>query len=233
MFKQLLSVCVALAVPFSSACLVVTTAPDASASIFVTNLVDGVNPLPIPGNQDWPGQLGDDFTATESISISSIGVFDSDGDGTFGELIWRLYEVATGNLVHEEKVAATGLRAKGTTIEDNYIFKSLATSINLVAGTTYSAVAVGFDGIDKNFNTNFNLANFDVEFNSAGLTAAGGRYSDTDALGLPTNGAGNTASGTAYNFGAATFEYAAVPEATSVLVWSLITGLGMIVVRRR
>lgn len=233
MFKRLLNVCIALVMPLSSAFLVVATAPDALASIFVTDLVDGVNPLPIPGNQDWPGQLGDDFTPTESLSISSIGVFDSDGNGTTGDLIWRLYEVATGALVHEEIVTASGVRPVGTTIEDNYIFKTLATNINLVAGTTYSAVAVGFDAIDKNFNTNFNLSDFDVVFSSTGLTSAGGRYSMTAAQGLPSVDAGNTASGNPYNFGAATFVYAAVPEATSVLVWSLITGLGMIVVRRR
>src|SRR6478752_1178865 len=65
----------------------------ANASIFVTGLSNGVNPLPIPGNQAWEGQLGDDFTVTSTIRITDIGVFDSNGDGTSSLIHWQMYDV--------------------------------------------------------------------------------------------------------------------------------------------
>ncbi|MCO6045718.1 hypothetical protein NG895_17610 [Aeoliella sp. ICT_H6.2] len=200
-----------------------------SASLFVADLVDGSGSLPIPGNQAWTGQLGDDFNTTSTIKITSIGVFDDDGDGTSGDLVWQLFNVETGALVHQETVAATGSRTPGSTIEDNYIFQTLATPLVLAAGQTYSAVAYGFDSIDKNFNTNFDLAGLDVVFSTEGLVAAGGRYSASPSASLPTIGAGNSASTQDYNFGAATFEYAVVPEASSLIVWSciLLTGVGL------
>ena len=180
----------------------------AIASLFVTDLVDGANPLPIDGNQAWPGQLGDDFTVNASfISITSIGVFDDDGDGTFSDLVWQLFNVQTGVLIHQEVVAASGARLPGSAIEDNYIWETLAVPLLLPGGATYSAVAYGFNSTDENFNTNFDLANLDVVFNTAGLTGAGGRYSSPvfNPLVLPQNGAGNSASVQPYNFGAASF----------------------------
>ena len=98
-------------------------------------------------------------------------------------------------------------------------------------------MAFGFNDLNKNFNTNLNLATLDVVFNSTGLTAAGGRYSDPgfNPLLLPSNGAGNTASAQPYNFGAASFDYAVVPEAASVAVWGMLSlaVMGGLWIRRR
>ena len=235
MLRRLMVGCIAIAMPFVLGCLVAFTGPTVSAAIFVTNLIDGVNSLPIPGNQPWPGQLGDDFTTTAPIVISSVGVFDSNGDGTTVPLTWRLYEVATGNLIHQEIIlpsAPTG----GGGIESNYIFQDLASDIVLAANTAYSAVAVGFGVGNENFNTNLDPGVLDVVFSTVDLTAAGGRYSNTALPGLPVVDAGNTVSTNPYNFGAATFVYnenGTVPEPTSIVVWSLFVGLGVIIVRRR
>jgi len=208
--------------------------PSASASLFVTDLVDGSGTLPIPGNQAWPGQLGDDFTTTSPISITRIGVFDDDGDGTVGDLVWQLFKVSDGSLIHEETVSPA-MGSGGMTIESNYVFVDLAMAIVLPAGMTYSAVAYGFDDTDKNFNTNMNLADLDVVFNTNGLTAHGGRYSNAGGMTLPTIGAANVASAQAYNFGAATFEYSVVPEAASLAVWAGLglAGTSLLISRRR
>jgi len=208
----------------------------ATASIFVTDLVDGANPLPIDGNQAWPGQLGDDFSLQSNISITSIGVFDDDGDGTIGDLVWQLFNVNTGALVHSQVVLATGLRpVGGTDIEDNYVWADLVMPLLLTGSTTYSAVAYGFDDVDKNFNTNLDEPNLDVVFSSDGIVSAGGRYSNGPSATLPGIGPSNinAASDTPYNFGAATFEYAAVPEAASVAIWSLLAAIGALVGKAR
>ena len=202
-----------------------------AGQMFVTDLVDGSGTLPIPGNQAWPGQLGDDFTVNNDISISSIGVFDDDGDGTLGALTWQLFNVGTGALIHTQTIgpsSATG----GSTIESNYVWADLLSSISLSAGQTYSAVSYGFDNDDKNFNTNYNLDTLDVVFNTADITAAGGRYSNAAFGTLPTIGAGNVASAQLYNFGAATFEYSSVPEPSIIALFAAgLFGIGF--ARRR
>lgn len=221
-----------LSLPVATACILLFTSLNASASIFVNNLVSPGDALPISGNQAWGGQLGDDFTTTAEITISQIGVFDSDGNGTTVDLIWRLYNVTTGALLFQDTISASGPRtAGGPVIESNYVFKDLVVDLVLPAGGVYSAVAVGFNSANPNFNTNFSLGTLDVEFSNVDLTAAGGRFSGSAGVGLPTaDGAGNSASTAPYNFGAATFVYGsvdAIPEPTSVVVWSFIALLGL------
>ena len=220
---------------FSTLALLVSLVNQSAASIFVTDLIDGINSLPIPGNQAWAGQLGDDFTTgTNGITITAVGGFDDDGDGTAGSLVWQLFNVTTGALVHSETIAASGARTPGSTINDNYVWKSLGAPLYLAPSTTYSAVAYGFDSVDKNFNTNLNPTTLDVVFNTLDLTAAGGRYSSGTGSTLPTTGAGNTASTQAYNFGAATFDYqGGVPEPTTFVVWSLLGLAGTYLWRRK
>jgi hypothetical protein len=200
--------------------------------IFVTDLIDGSGSLPIDGNQAYAGQLGDDFIANADFSITSIGVFDDNGDGTVEELYWQLFNVTSGTLIHSETISASGPRTAGTTIEDNYLWADLASAITLFAGQTYSAVAYGFNLDDKNFNTNYGLTTLDVMFNSTDLTSAGGRYSGAFGT-LPNAGAGNVASTQAYNFGAATFEYSAVPEPSILFLFGLgLAGLGISLKRK-
>lgn len=200
-----------------------------AGSMLVTDLVNGSGLLPVAGVQSWGGQLGDDFTVNSDISISSIGAFDSNGDGTAGSLFWQLFNVRTGALIHSQEIVSTGRKVTGTSIFDNYVWAEPSSAINLLAGETYSAVAYGFDNIDRNFNTNFNLRTLDVVFDSAYLTGHGGRYSGSGADTLPTAGAGYTASDRPYNFGAATFQYEAnVPEPSTLLLMALgLMGLAL------
>lgn len=224
---------------FSFFCVAFTLSlPIASAEFFVQDLVNGSGNLPIPGNQAWTGQLGDDFvTGANPLAISRIGVFDSNGNGTTSVLTWNLYTVSDGALVTSIDVpvsAATG----GSGIESNYIW--LPANIILSANTAYSVVAVGFNGdvnnpfSDLNFNTNMNLSTLDVDFTALGLTAAGGRYSASGVTtGLPTVDVGNTVSTQLYNFGAATFDFTATPEPTTLVVWSGLAAIGGFVAYRR
>ena len=205
--------------------------PTSHASmLFVTDLVNGPSTaLPIPGNQDFSGQLGDDFTVSEpaGIAISRVGVFDSNGDGTTVALIWRLFDVTSGALVQEETVAPTGVRLPGaSTITSNYVFESV-TPFTIGPGS-YSAVAYGFNGSNLNFNTNFDLANLDVVFSSIGIIGAGGRYSSGTSATLPTDVVGNVLSVNPYNFGAATFEFN-IPGPTGIFepASSSIVGLAL------
>ena len=78
--------------------------------------------------------MGDDFTTTQSISISRVAVFDDNGTGTSTPLTWQLFNVGTGALIHTEIVAPTGPRAAVGTIDGNYVFQSLLTPIVLAAG---------------------------------------------------------------------------------------------------
>jgi hypothetical protein len=215
------------------------SASESQGSIFVTNLVNGSNPLPIPGSQAWGGQLGDDFvTGASALAINRVGVFDSNGNGTTVDILWRLFEVVTGNVVFETTVPASGARTPGpAVVESNYVFLDLLSDLILQPNTAYSAVAVGFGTGNENFNTNISPTTTDVVFSSDGLTAAGGRFSNPGDNTLPTsNGAtDNTVSTQPYNFGAATFVYgtAAVPEPASALVWSLIMAIGALAYGRR
>jgi hypothetical protein len=193
-----------------------------AGQIFITDLEDGSGALPISGNQSYTGQLGDDFTVNNDISITSIGVFDDDGDGTIGALIWELFNVGSGASMGSQTISATGSRTPGSTIESNYIWADLVSSIMLSAGETYSAVAYGFDSLDKNFNTNIGTGS--ISFNTADITGGGGRYGG--AIGTLPGASGS------FNFGAANFKYSAVPEPSILALFGAgLLGLGF--VRRR
>jgi hypothetical protein len=203
---------------FAAVSIAVMLAANASAAFSIDNLISGTNPLPIPGNQSWPGQLGDDFLVGPSnLAITSIAVFDDNGNGTTKPLIWQLFEVTTGTLLHTQVVPPTP-NTPGPTILDNYVFAPTAPII-LLAGGQYSVVATGFDDANPNFNTNIpSPPPRDVDFNETDFKAFGGRYSNGPSPFLPNVDAGNFLSGNPYNFGAAAFVYAAVPEASSFLV---------------
>jgi hypothetical protein len=193
-----------------------------AGQIFITDLDDGLGgTVPISGNQTYDGQIGDDFTVNNDLSITSIGVFDSEGNGTTGTLTWELFDVLANALVYTQAIGPSS-QTGGTGIESNYIWADLASSIMLSAGRTYSAVAYGFGSDDPNFNTNIGTGS--VSFNTADITVAGGRY------GVAT-GALPGASGS-FNFGAATFEYSSVPEPSILALFGAgLLGLGF--VRRR
>jgi hypothetical protein len=203
-------------------------AGEASAAFLITGLVNGSNPVPIPGNQPWPGQLGDDFVTTAPLVITSIAVFDDNGDGTSVPLTWQLFDVVSGALIHQEVVPATGPRVPGTTVLDNYVIQPIVPLL-LTPSTAYSVVAFGFDALNLNFNTNLDPLNTDVVFNTIGLTAAGGRYSNGPSLLLPSVDAGNAVSNNPYNFGAGAFEYTAIPEAGGFFTFGLCCVMGLAV----
>lgn len=207
----------------------VTSLPVASAAVFVTGLESGGNSTPpIPGVQDWSGQLGDDFTTGNNpLQISRVGVFDSNSNGLSAgtTLVWRIYEVISGNQVGSDFFFSGPTGGSGLPgIEGNYLWQSA--SITLAANTAYSVVAFGFNSNDLNFNTTLNPKPNGVDFTTFGLVAGNGRYSDQgDVVGIPTIGG-------AFNFGAATFDFTATPEPTTLLIWGGLACIGGIVALR-
>lgn len=191
--------------------------------MFVTSL-NQQDVTPVAGQQNYTGQLGDDFTVNQDIWITSVGAFDHLGDGTFGDLYWQLFDVSSGNLLYSTTITATGTRPVGSGIADNYVWLDLAQSIQLDANTVYSAVAYGFDDVDRNFNTAFAPNNpLNVGYNTIGLTApATGSARWDGAFGtLPIN-AGNALSTQPYHFGAANFKYTTeVPEPSTLAIFAL------------
>lgn len=208
---------------FAAVAMIALLAANASAAFSIDSLSNVGDPPPVGGTQAWPGQMGDDFlVGPKDLFITSIAVFDDDGDGTSTPLTWQLFEVTTGTLIHSQIVLPTA-NTPGATVEDNYVFAVPTAPITLLAGGQYSVVASGFNSIDTNFNTNtVNPPNIaaDVDFNETDLKAFGGRYSNAPSLLLPTVDVGNSLSGKPYSFGDAAFVYA-VPEASSLLVVGL------------
>jgi hypothetical protein len=101
------------------------------------------------GNQVWTGSLGQDFDVLSTIEVTSLGVFDSGGDGINGTLQAIIYRRSDQSGLFAP-VQFTAL-APGVLI-GGYRLQHLETSITLEAGE-YSIVAWGFGTNDRNGNT--------------------------------------------------------------------------------
>jgi hypothetical protein len=107
-----------------------------------------VVPAGLQGNQAWQHPLGMTFDVHEAIDITSLGIFDSLGDGFHGTLTATLYDRITQTAV--AKVTFTA--SDPGTLEGGSRFKTLSQSITLYSGFQGMIVADGFTTADPNGN---------------------------------------------------------------------------------
>ena len=200
------------------------------------------------GNQNWPGMLGLNFSIVGGVfQLTHLGVFDDRMNGLTSNLTVSLYEVvgASRNLV-ASTVFNSGTANPGG---EQFIYKALTgTPIFLDAGK-YTIRAIGFNGNDRNFNTNevggannFGNANNDntttpITFNTFGGFLQNGssvfeHFSSTASLSsqLAASGREFLRSST---FGAGTLQLTqVVPEPASMALGLMAMG-ALVAARRR
>jgi len=189
-------------------------------------------PAPVPGVQNYGGSLGIDFMVNGGGAvISSLGAFDSNGDGiTNGGITAQLWQRNnngtpndpaddTGTLITSETFSA----ALPGTLEGSYRFKPLASPLSLAPGD-YTIVAFGYDDLEKNGNV-FTPDNVPFNDEGNGTISFVGRSRFGAAGAFPA-----TADALPAQYMAGSFKFSAIPEPAGVL-----TGLlaGAVLLRRR
>jgi hypothetical protein len=104
-----------------------------------------------PGNQAWTGSLGTLFQVDEPVSVTSLGVFDSNGDGIAGSIQVGMFFASgpnTGTLVPGLSTSFTG---SGDTLVHGDRFRAVAAPVVLAPGS-YEIVAQGFSATDLDGN---------------------------------------------------------------------------------
>lgn len=197
-----------------SLALVATATSLASAS-FVAYIV----PASTAGNQSFTGSLGMDFdVGATSILVSRIGVFDDNTDGISANatLYAEIYDRNTMMVVGSSTTTFTA-GSSGTVVGGSR-FKDLG----LTLGTgNYSIVSGGYSSLDQNGNLPVAWTTND----GGGLISFVGDARHGAANVYPTT----IDTGPANRYAAGTFEFSAVPEPTSFLLF----GLAMVGFARR
>ena len=151
-------------------------------------------PSPLNGNQTWGGTLGLDFTVNTSVSVDSLGAFDSGGDGIVGNVYTTIFNnlgVAVTPVLDFAGLASTG---------GAYISQSI-TPVVLTPGS-YQLASWGYSASDPNYNNNG--PGGPITFNTIGgaLTAVGAEYNYPVNAGTP----GSIADVGRTRYGAGTFD---------------------------
>jgi hypothetical protein len=181
-------------------------------------------PTALAGNQAWTGTLGLDFTVNSAVTISSLGVFDDDGDGLLSNLSVAIYDSVSKTIVGPTVMFAANTDGTGQA----YLFQSV-TPFSLAPGS-YQLASWGYNGVDRNFNTHSPAPGGPIVFNSlnGALTAVGVGYSNEG-----TGGAyGNIAAAGPTRFGAGSMIAAAPEPGTWALMLLGFGGIGYSLRRR-
>ena len=203
-------------------CMVLTFAMAGPASAAITTM-DTANTF--TGNQSGYG-VGLDFTvnAGPGVSISELGVYDSQNDGIVGSatLSTYLFDSTQTVLGQMTFTTADGVGAA------NYLFKPLATPIALGPGT-YTIMSYGFIGVDNAYNQNF-TGSGGPTFNGGGLiTLVRSAWGSNSAGVFPTLW---SAAGVDH-FDAPNMRFSPIPAPGAVLLGSIGVSLVGLLRRRR
>lgn len=168
-------------------------------------------PLAVGNQSVFNGSLGMDFNVNSTITITSLGVFDSGGDGLFRSLTAYVYDRTT-QLPVASLVFATG--STGTLV-DGARFLPLVTALVLSAGFQGSIVAENYGEGEPNANYSWSFSTLDdgggaISFVGSSRFGALGLYPITIDAG-PVN-----------RYGAGTFQFdlgdTVVPEPAAGLL---------------
>ena len=196
----------------------------AKADIIAYDVTSG-----LVGNQsEFGGTLGMDFdVASGGIKVTQLGIFDSGGDGLSAAHTVSIYNRDTQALV-----LATAIPSGTVAPLVNGSRFVAVPAFTLVSGH-YTVATFGFSAADPNYNANRN-----GNTSPSVLNTGGGLISFT---GTGRFGPAGTYPGTAdagevlvNPYGAATFQYTAVPEPGSIVLLGLgSAGLVVLGLRRR
>ena len=164
------------------------------------------------GNQHLtPGEtssMGNDFNVNQSIIVTSLGVFDSGGDGISGTLVARLFDRDT-----QASLASITFSGNTGTLIGGSRFIDLASPLTLNAGF-HGIISVAYlgDQLEPNGNLREGPGNWTMD-NGGGLISFVGEghysYAGTGDVYPNLSAAPSPAPNT---FAAGTFSYVAVPE---------------------
>ncbi len=176
-------------------------------------------PAGLVGNTSFAGSVGLDFDVNNSIYVTSLGVFDSAGDGLAASHVVSIYNRDTQTLV--TGFTATIPAGTGATLIDGSRFVSIG-QIQLVAGH-YSVVTDGLAGADSLYAQSAFAPAPPSTLNTGGglITFVGTGRIDPNAGVYPTAAYPGS---TVNPFATATFTFTAIPEPTSIA----LLGLGLV-----
>lgn len=124
-----------------------------------------------PGNQNWGGTLGLDFTVTTPIEVTSLGVFDSGKDGITTNItaaIFRTSGVKVGPTIDFNGTANAGGSA--------YVYQNV-TPFVLGVGS-YQIGAWNFNTTDQNYNSSGGASLITFDNLGGKITADGSHYAN-------------------------------------------------------
>ena len=193
----------------------------------IPDVAGTVNALSVPsgtvGTQAFGEPLAVDFIVTTPITVSSLGAFDSAGDGFIGTITTELWSRSgdTGIAI----LASDTFSLLDGSLEGGHRFKDLQGNVILAPGE-YSIVSHGYSADDLMGNTGGEINQWDNQ-NLAIDFIGSSRFGDPGTAGsFPTNLDGNSAQYVAGSFG-----YTVIPEPGSISLLALIATF--VALRRR
>ena len=183
-------------------------------------------PAGTAGTQAYNGALGNEFDVLSpaGISVTRLGVFDSNSDGLNSTITVGIFDRATSALVGTS-LAFTG---NDGSLEDGSRWITLVSPITLAAGFQGMVVAQGYDGAEQNGNVGTGSTASPTDDGGGAISFVGGsRFGPGGVFAYPTNVDG----GPANRYHAGNFDYDIIPEPSSLAL--LLGAFGFFGLRRR
>ena len=183
-------------------------------------------PAGTAGTQAYNGALGNEFDVLSpaGISVTRLGVFDSNSDGLNSTITVGIFDRAT------EQLVGTSLTFTGNdgSLEDGTRWITLVSPITLAAGFEGMVVAQGYNGAERNGNVGTGSTASPTDDGGGAISFVGGsRFGPGGVFAYPTNVDG----GPANRYHAGNFDYDIIPEPSSLAL--LLGAFGLFGFRRR